>query len=251
MADLIKKGDLEFVAQLNTFSEKIADYAALFGLSAAQLDAIAADANWMNYVVQRNSGVPGFAQDWTRLKNQSRFGGDGNSIPQFPSPPNVSTPPTVVPPPNIEGRFRKLVGQLKANDKYSKAIGENLGIHADDTSFDRENYKPKGVAKAVLTDVTIKFKKYGAEGMAIYSRVTVGTAKQTATEDTSTPAPMTAAEINEFKKIGVASYSPYVDDRPLAVAGQAETREYYLRGIVHDDEIGVPSDVIKVAVGAW
>lgn len=252
MADLVKNKDLEFAAQLNTFKGKIGNYSILFGLTPEQLSSISDDAAWMNFVAQCNEGVPGYAQNWTRLKNQLRFGGDGASVPPFPMPPDVSMPPTpVVVAPNVEGRFRTLVSQIKVNSNYSKAIGEDLGIHIADTSFDPENYKPKGTAKAVLNVVTIKFVKVGVDGMAIYSRVLAAkaAARAAATDGTNTSAPVAAEGINEFKKIDVDYRSPYVDNRPLAVAGQAETREYYLRGILKDVEIGVPSDVIKVVVG--
>jgi hypothetical protein len=36
--------------------------------------------------------------------------------------------------------------------------------------------------------------------------------------------------------------SPYVDNRPLLVAGKPETREYRAIYILHDAEIGNPSD---------
>jgi len=245
MADLVKAGDIQFVAQLNNFKTKIVAYVVLFGLTPAQVSSIAADEEWLSFVVLRNNGVPGFAQDWTRLKNQVRFGGDGTIIPPFPTAPDVTTPPMTPIEPNVEGRFRTLVAQIKANSNYSKTIGEELGIEIAETDLDEENYKPKGSAKAVLTDVTVKFNKKGVDGVAIYSRVITGAAKAP-----TDPAPPTAGELNEFKKIATDYHSPYIDNRPLAVAGQAETREYYLRGIVNDAEIGVPSDVIKVAVGA-
>ncbi len=63
------------------------------------------------------------------------------------------------------------------------------------------------------------------------------------------PQPPAPAELSQFEKIGIDYHSPYIDTRPLKVDGQPEVREYYLRGIVDDEEIGVPSDVIRVVVG--
>ncbi len=242
MADFVKRSDLDFVAQLNNFGTKIPTYATLFGLTPMQIASVVADEEWLGFVVLRNNGVPGFAQDWTKLKNQVRLGGDGTIIPPFPVAPDVSMPPMTTIQPDVEGRFRMLVGQIKANANYSKTIGEDLGIEAVETGFDAANYKPEASAKAVLNDVTIKFKKAGADGVAIYSRVTSGT-------PSSPPSSGTPATLNDFEKIAVDYHSPYVDNRPLKVAGQPETREYYLRGILKDVLIGVPGDVIRVSVG--
>ncbi len=246
MADFVKRSDIDFVAQHNTFKNKLPSYVTTFGLTAAQTDSVNADADWLSYVVLRNSGVPGFAQDWTKLKKQVRNGGDGTIIPPFPVPPEITTPPASAIQPDVEGRFRMLAGQLKAHNNYSKAIGEDLGIEAPETSFDAENYKPEGSAKAVLNEVTIKFKKAGVDGVAIYSKVTTGAA---VAAPSPTPAQPTPAEAAQFTKIAVDYHSPYVDNRPLTIAGQPELREYYLRGIIDDELIGVPSDVIRVSVG--
>lgn len=244
--DFVKRNDVLFVAQLNTFKNNLPAVAALFGITPAQLGAAAADADWMAYIVLRIDGVPGFAQDWTKLKDQVRHGGDGSIIPPFPTPPDVTTPPAAVISPDVEGRFRQLAAQLKANSNYSKAIGENLGIEADETSFDEENYKPEGSAKAVLNVVTVKFSKKGVDAQAIYCKVTTGVSTLPTTPGSPSPTPAT---LSQYTKIAIDFHSPYVDNRALTVAGQPELREYYLRGVLSDAEIGVPSDIIRVVVG--
>ena len=40
--------------------------------------------------------------------------------------------------------------------------------------------------------------------------------------------------------------SPYVDNRPLLVAGKPEVRRYRCRYIIDDVEIGLPSDEVVV-----
>ncbi len=42
--------------------------------------------------------------------------------------------------------------------------------------------------------------------------------------------------------------SPYDDERPLA-NGQPEMREYMAIGVVGDEEVGQPSDIISVVFG--
>lgn len=245
MADYVKKSDLDFVAQHDNFNTKLSNYESTFGLTPAQVASVNADNEFLGFIILANNGVPGFAQDWTKLKNQVRYGGDGTIIPPFPAPPDVSSPPATAIQPNVEGRFRQLVGQIKAHPNYSKTIGEDLGIEAPESSFDDENYKPKATAKAVQNEVTIKFTKGGVDGVAIYSRVTSGTGVPT---PSPSPSPVPAPS-GQFVKIAVDYHSPYVDNRPLAVEGQPELREYYLRGILSDQEIGLPGDVIRVTVG--
>ena len=43
--------------------------------------------------------------------------------------------------------------------------------------------------------------------------------------------------------------SPYIDGRPLAQAAVAETREYMLRGVLTDVEIGLDSDIQSITWG--
>jgi hypothetical protein len=40
--------------------------------------------------------------------------------------------------------------------------------------------------------------------------------------------------------------SPYIDGRELAVATVPETREYKLRGVLNDVEIGLDSDIQSI-----
>lgn len=136
----------------------------------------------------------------------------------------------------------------KTSSAYTTTIGDFLGIEGPETTFDEVNFKPEGSANAVLNVVTIKFKKDGCQRMAIYSRVIAG-AVTTIPMPGGPGAPPTAGEIGQFTKLAEDTYSPYVDNRPYAVNGQPETREYYFRGMLNDVEIGVPGNVIRVSVG--
>ncbi len=76
--------------------------------------------------------------------------------------------------------------------------------------------------------IKISFTKKGVDAIAIYSRLR-GTANWT--------------------KIGVDTTSPFDDTRGLAVAGVPEAREYMAHGVLHDAEIGVPSDIASITFG--
>ena len=52
-----------------------------------------------------------------------------------------------------------------------------------------------------------------------------------------------------WNKLGIDTSSPYYDTHPLATPGVAETREYMLRAILDDVEIGQPSDIISIVIG--
>lgn len=53
----------------------------------------------------------------------------------------------------------------------------------------------------------------------------------------------------EWTRLGMDSSSPYYDTRPLAVPGVAELREYLVRGIGADEEIGQDSNIVAIVFG--
>jgi hypothetical protein len=142
--------------------------------------------------------------------------------------------------------IRKATKRNKTSPAYTTGIGDILGVEGEETEFDPENYKPECSLKAVMNVVTVKFTKKGADGQVIYSKVTPGVSTLPPTGPGS---PSTPAALNQFTKIAIDFHSPYIDNRELAVAGQPELREYYLRGLLNDVEIGMPSDVMRVIVG--
>lgn len=148
------------------------------------------------------------------------------------------------------GRIRATSRRNKTSSAYTEGIGQSLGIEGSDSDFDAENYKPKGEAKVLPGEVRIKFVKAGADGVAIYCKVTAADAGTPAGNSSPGPAlPPAQAELAQYKKIGTDYHSPYADTAPLRTPGRPETREYYLRGIVDDVEIGVYSNIIRVVVG--
>ena len=52
-----------------------------------------------------------------------------------------------------------------------------------------------------------------------------------------------------WKKLSFDSNSPYNDYTPLAVAGVPEVREYIAYGVLNDEQIGLPSDIVNVTFG--
>ena len=53
-----------------------------------------------------------------------------------------------------------------------------------------------------------------------------------------------------FTVLARVMHLPYIDARPLLVAGQPQTNEYYTVFVRNDQQYGVPSAIIKVVVTA-
>jgi hypothetical protein len=217
MADFVKRSDLDFAFQIQNFNTKLPEYAALFNLSAAELTSAAADAEWATYIISRQNAIPAYAQNWTKLKNQARYGGDGTIIPPFPAAPDVSTPPSAATvKPNIEGRFRLLAGKIKAHENYQKAIGEDLMIESPETAPNFGSYKPVFALDIVAEQVVITWKKLKSDGIYIDKRIDNGS----------------------FFRLDFDLTPNYIDKSPLPPAGTIQKWTYRLRYFKSEQAIG-------------
>ncbi len=125
---------------------------------------------------------------------------------------------------------RPKVGLMKKSAAYTKAVGETLGIEGITHEVALATYKPK-LGKTSLENnlVHIKFTKGAAEAMDVYARLK-GAADWT----------LVGSKIK---------YTPFIDNRLLAVAGVAEIREYKMHGVYGDHEIGLDSDILTIPYG--
>ena len=103
-----------------------------------------------------------------------------------------------------------------------------LQMKGSAVNFDPNAYKTVLKVTVEADVVKVAFTKKGVDGVAIYSRLR-GTAI--------------------WHKVAVDTLSPYYDNSPLAQAGVAEKREYMGRGVLHDQEIGVDSDIVTITFG--
>ena len=122
--------------------------------------------------------------------------------------------------------LRSFVGRIKNAEEFTETIGEDLGILTSIDSKDFSVYKPSLRGEAHPGYVLIKFSKKGVDGINLYSR---------------------KKGDSEWEKLNLYMFSPCVDSRPLAIAGQAENREYMGIGVIKDHETGMQSDIISVA----
>ena len=139
--DPIAKADLAFAGQLNTFKNAIGSYATLLGLSTAQVQQQAADADYFTYALGCQQAMQGGAQQWTAWKKIMR--GGGATAVGAPKPMGLPAMPAVVPDAGIEARFRALSRQVKAASAYNAPMGQALGIEAvDQAAPDHATLKP-------------------------------------------------------------------------------------------------------------
>jgi hypothetical protein len=154
-------------------------------------------------------------------------GGAAFVLPDFTAPalPNgVSAVPS--------GALRRIfafVQTIKASPNYTEAIGLQLGIVGQEDSaehplpeFTTEVERGSGSCQCVK----IRFKKFGRQGVVIQSRRGGGA----------------------WEMLAIDLASPYLDERPLLVAGQPEMREYRLQFYDDAAPTGGFTDVATVTV---
>lgn len=103
-----------------------------------------------------------------------------------------------------------------------------LKLRGAKKAFDPDTFKPKLKVSLVGGRIRLVFTKSGFDAMVIFGRLN-GAA--------------------EWTRLGIDSSSPYFDTRPLAEPGVAEQREYKVRGLLDDQEIGQDSSIVSILYG--
>ncbi len=123
------------------------------------------------------------------------------------------------------GAIKEEVANWKTRSGYTSEAGAGLKIVSAQKEFSADVWKCEFTVKILHGEIRIDWKKKGVQAVHIYSRLNGQTVWVLLATDTN---------------------SPYIDGRPLAQPGVAETREYMIRGLMNDAEIGVDSDVQSV-----
>jgi hypothetical protein len=123
--------------------------------------------------------------------------------------------------------IRGFVTRIKAHPAYTESIGHDLGVIATPNIANVSSIKTILKAEALPGRVRISFTKKNFSGVNIYTRLN-GSA--------------------QWSFLARDNNSPYDDDRPLT-NGVPEKREYMAIGVVGDEEVGQPSDIISVVFG--
>jgi hypothetical protein len=173
-ADCIKRGDRAFSNQLLHFGATIGGYAALFGITPAQITAHQADANRFKWELDRAEDCSMCLQQWNGWKTITRKGG---AFPATGAPVEMSwptEPPAVAP--GIEARFRALVQDIKNHPNYNPSIGEALGIEGEEKAGPDDSLTPDLTLMQVADGVKIgwNFQGFGDFLKALEIRVKRG-----------------------------------------------------------------------------
>ena len=124
--------------------------------------------------------------------------------------------------------LRGEIKQWKANPACTNAIEAAMKIVGSGSSFDPNTYKPKISGQAIGDHVQLKFGKGESDGVNFYWRKNGETVWKFLSRDTT---------------------SPYNDHTPLTTPGVPEVREYQAYGVLNDQQIGQPSDIVSVTFG--
>ena len=126
------------------------------------------------------------------------------------------------------GGLRGEINQWKANPAMTPAIEAAMKIVGSGSSFDPNTYKTKISAQVIGDHVRLTFVKGETDGVNFYWRKKGETVWKFLSRDTN---------------------SPYNDHTPLTTPGVPEVREYQAYGVLNDQQIGQPSDIVSVTFG--
>lgn len=124
--------------------------------------------------------------------------------------------------------LRQDISRLKTHSAFTQAIGDALGVIGGAGDFDPDTFKPAAKATVFPGLVRIDFNKSQTDGANVYTRL---------------------QGAMPWTKLGTDNFPPYDDTRPLANPNTPETREYQVRAIVNDVEIGLASDIVSAVFG--
>jgi hypothetical protein len=229
--DYINSTDDGLAKQMITFKENVPGELAALGLLVTDADIVqqALDATRFRAVVDFNSTMQSAAMSWTAEKNFERDGGSlaaaSQTVPVLPTNFPAAVPAGILP------RFRTLAQRIKGMHTYTPAIGQALGIEG-----------PAAVAPAAIAGTAQPV----ARGRALVS----GGAEIGSTKGDAEAVDVYGQRDGDAAPVHLARvmHLPYIDARPLLVAGKPETRAYYTVFVRNDQQYGQPSAIIKVVV---
>ena len=218
---------VEQAAWLLQLASKIDAHAPALALSAADVKTLKADAAMVDWTVKAASALRASSQQFTAFKDDLIDGQSGGAPSAVPVLPTLAAPPAAVSPGALP-RTRALVQRIKKSPGYTEAVGRDLGLIAPSAAAataDKDASKPTFRASPLPHhEVRLDWVKGRHSGVVIQGK---------------------RAGDAAWADLGKDNYSPYVDGRPLLTAGINEPREYRMRYLDKDDEVGEWSDVVS------
>jgi hypothetical protein len=211
------------------FRTKLPGYVVTLGMDLAKADAAVATSRYVIYVLsQWLAAARTFGQSSTQAIDLLLQGSgvDAVVLPVFTAPALPAAVSAV--PPGALTRLFELVREMKESDAYTKTIGQDLGIIGSEDAADHPSPTLKLTVDAgtVCQCVDIVFVKFGHMGVYLESRRNGGA----------------------WEFLAIYTESPYMDERPLLVAGVPEIREYRARFWDKGTPNGEWTDVARTTV---
>lgn len=221
------------VTWLTNFKTKIPAQGPVLSLSSTVIANATADCLWLIYVNGAwLSALRAFSQSGTQYLTLIQTGPTGGSALPVPTFTVPAIPAGTVPvAAGALNRIFKLIADIKNSASYTETIGEDLGIigaaeNPDDHPVPKFNLALI-VGSGGAQQVQINFTKYTHQGVYVESRRGSG----------------------NWEFLAIDTERPYIDERPLLVAGTPEAREYRLRYWDKGTPNGPWTDTAKITVG--
>lgn len=218
-------GDTARLQWLETFKNKIETYADMFGITDAEVLAIAAYYTMLAYILGLIDSIRNFSQDLTRFKDTLMVAPLGTPLGPVPTV-TIGVAPAAVPA-GIFTIISGIVQRIKGSTSYTESIGEDLGIVGADIIIDYASLKPVLKLSPDVNNVKIKYEKKRTDGINLYADHNDGQG------------------MKFFKFI---TKTTYVDLTPLADAQNSAVFKYMAIFVVDDVEVGIPGDEVSITV---
>lgn len=216
------------------FADVFPSYGSILGFSGPEVIAILNDckiAEWMiNDLLDSYDKLYSEVSGWVQTVLHAANGAPAPTVPTIPTWPALPASTTVVA--GIDTRRITWVERCKSSLQYTPdVIGVALRTEPTGTPFDPAAWKAK-IRLAECTgpaQVRLKLAKAGGavDANAVYCRRKGQTV---------------------WTKVGVFTQAEITDTTPCATPGQPEEREYQVRSVIKDVEIGIASDIETVIV---
>ena len=194
---------------LMNYYTKLPTYGPTCGVVAGDITASVADAKWCHYMLGLwLAAVRAFSPATTDAVDEG-LTGTGSSVMVLPGFTAPALPTGVVAQlPGALTRIFALIAKMKLGAGYVESIGTEMGIvGAEETDKTAPKFLIEVLQGATHQSAKLVLYKYGHQGVVIEGRRGAG----------------------EWEFLAIDTESPYIDDRPLLVAGTPEIREYRMR----------------------
>lgn len=226
--NFIPNKDVDKSLWLNNLANKLPNYATKYEISTDDTTDMQKSALYFAYLLNLRQQNEDYGLKLTAYKDELRDGNasNGNSS-ILPTSPVIDNPPSVVMP-GIFVRAAAIAQRIKKHRLYAESDGKDLGLVADKQKRDLNGIKPRFILRLTKGgQVEIVWYKQNMDGIEIY------------------------ADYNnngQFSFVDFKQRPNSIDKHPLPEAGQSAIWRYRLIYRYQDEQVGVFSDIVSIAV---